>query len=224
MGFKFFFQISLSRTFCILYLCAIIHINMDGLALEWPQIISSVQNENFFVNIYLVNLFLDQQDGLTYGTRCPGTTFILWFVIVLVSLCYVLFCWTFQVVQQTLWMIAGPNAQQNQSPEFEDCKRYVCHIHFLPYKILIIYKCPGHALVHIFNSLAPGKLEWNFRHVIFKHILVIDGWGLSCEIALISMSLDVTDDKSTLVHGMAWCRQATSQPMLTQISVATWGD
>ena len=27
----------------------------------------------------------------------------------------------------------------------------------------------------IFNSLAPGKYELNFRHVIFKQILVIDG-------------------------------------------------
>ena len=26
------------------------------------------------------------------------------------------------------------------------------------------------------NSLAPGKFEWNFRHVIFKQIWVIDGW------------------------------------------------
>ena len=24
--------------------------------------------------------------------------------------------------------------------------------------------------------MAPGKFEWNFRHVIFKQILVIDGW------------------------------------------------
>ena len=62
----------------------------------------------------------------------------------------------------------------------------------------------------IINSLAPGKFEWNFRHVIFKQILVIDGWGISCEIALIWMSLDFTDDQSTLVQVMAWCRQATS--------------
>ena len=61
-----------------------------------------------------------------------------------------------------------------------------------------------------FNSLAPRKFEWNFRHVIFKQILVIDGWGISCEIALIWMSLDLTDDQSTLVQVMAWCRQATS--------------
>ena len=60
------------------------------------------------------------------------------------------------------------------------------------------------------NSLAPGKYEWNFRHVIFKQILVIDGWDISCEIALIWMSLDFADDQSTLVQVMAWCRQATS--------------
>ena len=41
-------------------------------------------------------------------------------------------------------------------------------------------------------------------------ILVIDGWGISCEIALIWMSLDFPDDQSTLVQVMAWCRQATS--------------
>ena len=61
-----------------------------------------------------------------------------------------------------------------------------------------------------FNSLAPGKFELNFRYVIFKRILVIDGWGIACEIAQIWMSPDFTDDKSTLVQVMAWCRQATS--------------
>ena len=62
----------------------------------------------------------------------------------------------------------------------------------------------------IINSLALGKFEWNFRYVIFKQFLVIDGWGISCEIALIWMSLDFTDDQSTLVQVMAWCHQATS--------------
>ena len=41
-------------------------------------------------------------------------------------------------------------------------------------------------------------------------MLVINGWDIPCEIALIWMSLDFTDDKSTLVQVMAWCRQATS--------------
>ena len=45
------------------------------------------------------------------------------------------------------------------------------------------------------NSLAPEKFEWNFRHVIFKQILVIDGWGISCEVAPIWMSLGFTDDQ-----------------------------
>ena len=61
-----------------------------------------------------------------------------------------------------------------------------------------------------FNSLAPGKIEWNFKCVIFKRNLVIDGWGISSEITLIWMLLDFTDYQSTLVQVMAWCRQATS--------------
>ena len=56
----------------------------------------------------------------------------------------------------------------------------------------------------------PGNFKRNFRHVIFKQILMIDGWGISCETALMWMSLDFTDDQSTLVQVMAWCRQATS--------------
>ena len=59
------------------------------------------------------------------------------------------------------------------------------------------------------NSLAPGKFELNFI-VIFKVILVIDGWSISCQIALRWMSLDPTDDKSTLVPVLAWCPQATN--------------
>ena len=75
---------------------------------------------------------------------------------------------------------------------------------------------------------------------MFKLTLVNGGWGISYEIALRWMPLDHTDDKSTLVQVMAWCRQATEilvnigsgngllpdgtkplpEPMLTQISVA----
>ena len=60
------------------------------------------------------------------------------------------------------------------------------------------------------NSLAPGKFEWNFRYLIFQIISVIDGWGISCELALRWTSLNLTDDKSTLVLVMVWCHQATS--------------
>ena len=64
------------------------------------------------------------------------------------------------------------------------------------------------------NSLAPGKVERNFRHVIFKRILVTDGWGISCEIALTRLSVDFTDDQSTLIQVMAWCRQAPSHYLI----------
>ena len=36
------------------------------------------------------------------------------------------------------------------------------------------------------------------------------GWGICYEIVLRWMPIDLTDDKSTLVQVMAWCRQATS--------------
>ena len=57
----------------------------------------------------------------------------------------------------------------------------------------------------LFNSLAPGRFERNLRKVIFKLILMIGGWGIFCKIALRWMSMDLTDDKSTLVQVMAWC-------------------
>ena len=83
-------------------------------------------------------------------------------------------------------------------------------------KLWISYKTPHMSQEHItlganesymglpdiscFNSLAPGRFQFNFRC----------GWGISYEIALRWMALDLTDDKSTLVQVMAWCRQATS--------------
>ena len=51
---------------------------------------------------------------------------------------------------------------------------------------------PSHESI---DSLAPGKFEWNFRHVIYEQILVIDGWSISYEIALIWMPLDFTADQ-----------------------------
>ena len=45
---------------------------------------------------------------------------------------------------------------------------------------------------------------------IFKLILWINSFSNSCEITLGWMPQETFDDKSTLVHVMAWCRQATS--------------
>ena len=60
------------------------------------------------------------------------------------------------------------------------------------------------------NLWAPGRFEFKFSLVIFKPILVNGGWGISYWIALRWMPQDLTDDKSTLVQVIAWCRQATS--------------
>ena len=60
------------------------------------------------------------------------------------------------------------------------------------------------------DSLAGRRFEWNFISVFFKLNLAIHGWGISHEIALGWKSLDLADDKSTLVQVMAWCCQATS--------------
>ena len=60
------------------------------------------------------------------------------------------------------------------------------------------------------NSLALGRFLFNFRLVILKLTLVNGGWGISYEIALRWMPLDLTDDKSILVQVMAWCCQASS--------------
>ena len=45
------------------------------------------------------------------------------------------------------------------------------------------YKCVRYWFTS-FNSLAPGRFQFNFRSVIFKIILVNGGWGISYEIAL----------------------------------------
>ena len=73
------------------------------------------------------------------------------------------------------------------------------------YKIMYMYKLlsthNSQSVVHSINSLAPGKFEWNFTHVIFNRFQ----WVM-VEACLV----ESTDDQSTLVQVMAWCRQATS--------------
>ena len=59
-------------------------------------------------------------------------------------------------------------------------------------------------------SLASGRIQRDFRKLIFQLILVNDGWSISCEIVLEWMSMDLTDGKLTLVQVLAWCCQATS--------------
>ena len=80
----------------------------------------------------------------------------------------------------------------------------------LPHWISINFDWPPVLYCKFGYSLAPWKFEWNFWHLIFQIISVNDGWGISCELALRCMSLDLAYGKSTLVQVMAWCHQATS--------------
>ena len=60
------------------------------------------------------------------------------------------------------------------------------------------------------NSLAPVRSEFDSKNVIFNLVLLIGIFRSYHDNALRWMSQDLTDDKSTLVQVMAWCRQATS--------------
>ena len=61
-----------------------------------------------------------------------------------------------------------------------------------------------------FSSLAPVGPRCHFKTAIFNLVLLIGIFTSSNDNALRWMPWDLTDDKSTLVQVMAWCRQATS--------------
>ena len=60
------------------------------------------------------------------------------------------------------------------------------------------------------NSLAPGRSWCDFKNVIFNLAILIGIFESFYDNVLRWMPRDPTDDKSTLVQVMAWCRQATS--------------
>ena len=64
--------------------------------------------------------------------------------------------------------------------------------------------------LRLFNSLALGRSECDPKNVIFNLFSLIGIFRNSYNIALQWMPQDLTDDKSTLVHVMAWCCQATN--------------
>ena len=70
--------------------------------------------------------------------------------------------------------------------------------------------CSHFARVYMFNSLSPGRSECDSKNVIFNLVLLIGIFRSSRDNALRWMPQDLTDDKSTLVQVMAWCRQTTS--------------
>ena len=95
------------------------------------------------------------------------------------------------------------------------------HMRWFPRVIIVQIKPTKQAILCIFldilymftrwdmtvNSLTPDRFNWNIRWVIFKLFLVI--WWLRYQL-LDCPQKNLTNDKSTLVQVMAWCRQATS--------------
>ena len=84
--------------------------------------------------------------------------------------------------------------------------------YYILYYIYYTHHASRDALHHgwtcqiLYNSLAPWIFEWN---LISKQILVINGWGICCVIALWDECYWIVG-KSTLLQAIAWWRQATS--------------
>ena len=106
--------------------------------------------------------------------------------------------------------IAFPNYAGVANIPFQLYVFMPCSCHGSTFCVTTMYYIPLDVPQNPFNSLAPGRFQFNFRKVIFKLTLVNGGWGISYEIALKWMPQDLTDDKSKLVQVMAWCHQATS--------------
>ena len=71
----------------------------------------------------------------------------------------------------------------------------------------IVWAIPGH---HWLTHWSLGDVDVILNIMLFKLKSRAEFLSISCEIALRWMPQDFTDDKSTLVQVMAWCRQATS--------------
>ena len=85
------------------------------------------------------------------------------------------------------------------------CKKYIS----IPASHMEII-CHLNGYQETVNSLAPGRTEWDSKNIIFNFVLLLGIFRSSNDNALWWMPQDLTDDKSTLVQVMAWCRQATS--------------
>ena len=72
----------------------------------------------------------------------------------------------------------------------------------------------------VFDSLAPGKCECNFKNSNLNHVY----WLVSSNLLLI-MPCDechLTEDKWTLVQVMAWCCQATNHYLSQCSSISVY--
>ena len=90
------------------------------------------------------------------------------------------------------------------------------HINTHSYLLLCPQKTTGFNNLYVahpqwqFNSLGPGRSECASKNLIFNLVLLLSIFRSSHDNALRWMPQDLTDDQSTSVQVMAWCRQAAS--------------
>ena len=111
---------------------------------------------------------------------------------------------------QTLWRMDGRTDGQTDGQgqrQYPEAKTGLGWKHVLITQQTL---CNLSYWVIILNSSAPGRPRCHFKTAIFNLVLLIGIFTSSKDNALRRMPWDLTDDKSTLVQVMAWCRRATS--------------
>ena len=73
-----------------------------------------------------------------------------------------------------------------------------------------IFEVYCHFTSPLHNSLVAGRWGCNLKSINFKFNLQNSSLDTECDIALRWMLQNLTNEKSTWVQEMAWCRQATS--------------
>ena len=85
------------------------------------------------------------------------------------------------------------------------------NIHYLYTEIQLGWS--SYKQLHV-NSLAHGICSCNLQLIIFKLISRLNIWNTHCTISPLRwMPQNLTNDKSSLVQGMAWCHQAPSHSL-----------
>ena len=139
-------------------------------------------------------------------------------------------CKTLCICHVCIWVDASLNILRHRtSVNFTDCILSLCYLlneinssYYLDNKyswtddIKVNATHPGYIFAwdiykHWLVLIGPWEMWYsNFTIEVFKCILRIDIFSTSCTISLTWVPQKHTDNKSTLVQVMAWCRQAPS--------------
>ena len=102
-------------------------------------------------------------------------------------------------VQWVSYKDASPDIHHVGQSEADDCSHPPPMAHRVHVTAVIIQSS--------LTDCPIWRFGWKFKYH-FLIIVVIDDWSISSKLKWVSF--DPTNDKSTLVQVMAWCRQATS--------------